>query len=79
MANFNIAFELTSKAEGGYANSKYDVGGETWRGISRVYHPNWQGWQIIDQYKSQYKNFVDYLWKDKQLNQLVFDFYKQNF
>lgn len=79
MANFKIAFELTSQAEGGYSNSQYDKGGETWRGISRVYHPNWQGWQIIDQYKSQYKNFVDYLWEDDQLNQLVIDFYKQNF
>ena len=34
--------------EGGYSNDPADQGGETYRGISRVYHPSWEGWAYID-------------------------------
>jgi lysozyme family protein len=51
MANFDQAFGITMGHEGGYANDPTDVGGETYRGISRRYHPGWSGWKIIDGYK----------------------------
>ena len=33
--------------EGGYASPKFD-GHETYRGITRDNHPNWDGWKIVD-------------------------------
>ncbi|GEM_PF-1871873 len=38
--SFNKAFEHLMQAEGGYANSKHDRGGETFYGISSKYYPN---------------------------------------
>lgn len=29
--------------EGGYSNDPIDLGGETYKGIARNAHPNWQG------------------------------------
>ncbi len=48
MANFTQAYNLTSAHEGGYVNDAIDRGGETYRGISRVYHSSWKGWSNID-------------------------------
>jgi lysozyme family protein len=48
MAEFDEAFALTSAHEGGYANDPVDRGGETYRGIARVHHPDWPGWKRID-------------------------------
>lgn len=50
MANFDIAFEKTLYAEGGYLlhTVKGDKGGMTFAGISRRYWPDWTGWQLID-------------------------------
>ncbi len=43
--SFERAFASTMKHEGGYAI----VGGhETYMGIDRTKHPQWQGWQIVD-------------------------------
>lgn len=53
--SFNIAFAKMQGNEGGYANNKADLGGETYAGISRKYHPNWSGWAIVDQVKKQNK------------------------
>lgn len=53
MADFYQAYQVTIIGnEGGYANNPSDSGGETYRGISRVYHPFWSGWSWIDQYKN---------------------------
>ena len=35
MAEFETAYYLTNKIEGGYANDQDDKGGETYRGIAR--------------------------------------------
>lgn len=51
MADFNIAYKITSANEGGYANVSGDAGGETYKGIARNYHPKWDGWAIIDSIK----------------------------
>ncbi len=38
--------------EGGYSNVGTDSGGETYKGISRKWHPHWAGWAIIDAVKA---------------------------
>lgn len=50
MANFEIAYEKTLAAEGGYKlhTVKGDKGGMTFAGISRNNWPDWAGWQLID-------------------------------
>jgi lysozyme family protein len=40
MASFETAFLFTQNHEGGYANSKTDLGGETKYGISKRQYPN---------------------------------------
>jgi hypothetical protein len=47
--DFDKAFEQIKRYEGGYGNDPSDAGGETYCGISRISHPNWPGWQFIDQ------------------------------
>ena len=37
--------------EGGYIFDMDDKGQETYRGISRVNNPSWEGWPIVDQLK----------------------------
>lgn len=49
--DFNKALAKTLKHEGGYAFDPDDLGGETYKGISRRYHPDWSGWVIIDRFK----------------------------
>lgn len=51
MADFEKSFYITMGHEGGYVNDPDDAGGETYRGISRRYNPNWNGWSIIDDCK----------------------------
>ena len=51
MADFKKAFERTDAYEGGYANDPDDRGEETFRGISRAFHPGWSGWRYIDEIK----------------------------
>lgn len=48
MAKFDIAYQRTIAAEGGYVNDPLDRGGETYMGISRKAHPNSSIWQTID-------------------------------
>jgi lysozyme family protein len=49
---FEIAFEKTMGHEGIYSNDPVDFGGETYRGISRKYNPEWAGWEILDDAKT---------------------------
>lgn len=51
MASFEEAYAITKKIEGGYVNDPNDIGGETYCGIARNYHPGWEGWKIIDEAK----------------------------
>ena len=78
MANFYEAYQITKKHEGGYANDKDDVGGETYKGVSRRYHPSWSGWKIIDGYKNK-PNFLNNIYNDESLEELVLRFYKEKF
>lgn len=79
MVNFNISFDKLLGHEGGYANDPDDVGGETYKGIARRYHPSWLGWDIIDEAKRRRQDFPDCLYKNTQLDVLVRSFYKSNY
>jgi lysozyme family protein len=52
MASFDKAYQIVHGNEGGYANVPNDKGGETYCGISRVWHPTWGGWQMVDLWKA---------------------------
>ncbi len=74
MVSFNEAFEKTIKWEGGYSNDKYDSGGETYMGISRNHHPDWEGWKIIDEGRKSNSGLDSYNIYNK-----VKDFYEENY
>lgn len=68
MADFEIAYGKTARNEAGYGHDPQDKGGETFNGISRVYHPRWPGWQIIDEAK-KCSNFPACLVKDQAIRE----------
>jgi len=80
MKTFDELFDGVIKHEGYYANVEGDRGGETYMGVARNLHPDWEGWQYIDAYKETYGEIP---WNFKidvpQLTQLVKDFYHQTF
>ena len=69
------------KREGYYSNRKADLGGETYRGVSRVYWPAWEGWLIVDARKVT----LDRPLKQNEkipsplLDKLVLEFYQEHF
>jgi len=71
MANFDEAFDKTMGHEGGYVNDPTDAGGETYRGIARVYNPQWEGWDIIDDTKPNIN--------DSELDPYVRQFYEERY
>lgn len=79
MANFYVAHEKTTIIEGGYVNDSIDIGKETYRGISRVYFPNWEGWKIIDKYKENTTLRKNQYIDNTELNAMVEAFYKKYF
>ena len=83
MADFNIAYRITSVAEGGYANNPKDSGGETYKGIARNIEKSWKGWPIIDAIKRRVgtnPNAIDReAAKDPVLQSLVLRTYKNNY
>jgi lysozyme family protein len=87
---FQTAYEHVQQFEGGYANDSNDAGGETFRGISRVSHPDWEGWAIVDDIKNSlgpqkwnsrntWKKIDDLAAEKIGLNRLTRDFYEQNY
>jgi len=68
--HFERAYERTMRNEGFYSDHKLDKGGETYRGISRRFHPAWKGWEIVDTYQDKSQ-----LEKNKELEELVKKFY----
>ena len=82
MAIFKQAYNITMKNEGGYVNDVRDLGGETYKGISRVFWPHWEGWKIIDNAKKTGQSFPDCLTLfdyEGLNNEMVPEFYKTNF
>jgi lysozyme family protein len=49
--NFERGYGHVMAHEGGYVNDPVDTGGETYAGVSRVNHPDWPGWTIVDRLK----------------------------
>jgi len=78
MAQFSISYRKTSGHEGGYADNLNDRGGETYRGIARKRHPDWEGWQIVDRLKLE-SDFPKNLETDPDISNLVVKFYHDNF
>jgi lysozyme family protein len=76
MADFRPALKKTLQFEGGYSNDLDDVGGETYKGISRRYHPDWRGWEKIDNLKGS-PNFPASCEADPNLEEEVEDHYRQ--
>ena len=80
MADFEIAWGETEINEGGYVNDPVDEGGETYRGITRKYHPDWPGWAIVEKHKqADPPNFKTRLDNDQQLYQLVKQVYRRHY
>ncbi|MBP1638880.1 MAG: N-acetylmuramidase [Bacteroidetes bacterium] len=78
MANFKISLQKTLTHEGGYVNDPDDLGKETYKGISRPNHKNWQGWPIVDNYKNK-PDFPASLEKNMELQKQVELFYLYEF
>lgn len=72
---FRLAYTFLLDVEGGYSNHDNDKGRETYKGISRRWHPSWKGWNIIDDYK-RHPLFPGILYELDSLNQMVEEFYK---
>lgn len=76
--NFKLAFNFTMQSEGGYVNDPKDLGGETYRGISRRFNPQWSGWSLID--KKDFKAadafveefYFNNYWRNNGCNDLAF-------
>ncbi len=80
MADFEIAYGETELHEGGYVNDPDDRGGETHRGVSRRFHPDWPGWAMIDQIKRDHPDdFVRRINDDSRLVELSKQLYRQKF
>lgn len=77
MANFISAFKKTMGHEGGYVDDPLDAGKETYRGISRRFHPTWPGWALIEKRKTS-PTFPANL-AESEMETLVQNFYKDQF
>lgn len=78
MADFLKAYNITLDHEGGYSNDPTDIGRETYKGISRKYNPDWDGWVLIDSLKSD-SNFPNNTYKNTILNDMICKFYKEKY
>ena len=78
MVEFSDAYNITLINEGGYVNDPDDLGGETYKGISRKFNPHWAGWVLIDDYKTLHE-FPNNAYNDSALNLNVIMFYKHNY
>ena len=78
MPDFLEAYKITMGHEGGYSSDPDDAGGETYKGVSRRYNPQWEGWKIIDDMK-QHADFPKILNSLPQLQDCVYDFYKKDY
>lgn len=76
MADFTKAHQVLAEYEGGYSNDPADRGGETYKGIARVFHPSWNGWALIDAAKTS-KRFPLLLDESHDLQRLVLELYKR--
>ncbi len=64
--NRSICIEIMLRNEGGYVNDPSDAGGETYAGISRRAHPDWPGWEIVDNEERTFNEQIPELESDLQ-------------
>lgn len=78
MADFHSALSKVLTHEGFYSRITEDAGGETYCGISRNHHPDWEGWGAVDKFKSE---FGQPQWGQQihDADKFVENFYKQSF
>nr|WP_321409110.1 glycosyl hydrolase 108 family protein [uncultured Carboxylicivirga sp.] len=77
---FDELFDGVIKHEGYYANVAGDKGGETYMGVARNLHPDWEGWKTIDSYKETFGSIKRNTKIDiPELTELVKQFYKLTF
>ncbi|MCW3806165.1 glycoside hydrolase family 108 protein [Plebeiibacterium marinum] len=77
---FDELFDGVIKYEGYYANVTGDKGGETYMGVARNLHPDWDGWKPIDAYKLKFGESKRNTKIDiPELTELVKQFYKHKF
>ncbi len=79
MGKFETAYNKTLAHEGGYVDDPTDKGGETYKGIARKFHGDWNGWIIIDAETKKAKPFRGKVFKNEFLDGLVMGFYKKKF
>lgn len=74
---FLDAFTRTMQHEGGLSMDPADPGGMTYRGISREYHPDWGGWELVDiMVRGEHSAWLGF---DEVLAQHVVEFYRKEF
>lgn len=76
MAQFLDAILPVIENEGGYVNDPTDNGGETYKGISRKFHPEWSGWGLVDNHKPLANKAII---KNQLVDNSVLAFYRQMF
>lgn len=72
-ADHNLAIHRTMILEGGYVHTSRTRGGQIYRGITRVSHPKWEGWKIVDSHKLHYQDTL------ADLDELAEQFYKTRY
>ncbi|MEO8769015.1 MAG: glycosyl hydrolase 108 family protein [Ferruginibacter sp.] len=81
MANFFISRELTKNIEGGFWNDP--SAGWTYAGITKNNYPFWPGWNRLQELQKKFFNGQEIprykIFNDSILENLVSDFYKNNF
>ncbi len=67
MADFEPCFQEVIHDEGGFklTNIKGDAGGLTYAGISRRFHPEWPGWELVDKGEQPPTELVRQLYRKK--------------
>ncbi len=76
--DFSIAFNKSQVNEGILSNNPKDKGGFTYKGISRIKHPAWPGWKIIDTFVET-GHAPSLLNKNSNLQILVTQFYRAEY
>ncbi len=78
--DFITSFNKALSNEGFISNNANDKGGFTYKGISRVKHPSWPGWKIIDEiFRSTDYQSVQQINSNPILQNLVQGFYLTEF
>jgi lysozyme family protein len=71
--NYQEALAIILAKECGYVNHKSVRGGETYCGITRKTHPDWEGWTTIEKRRPKRDEILP------ELNQQVATFYRINY